>query len=55
MNPSVSLALVTLIAPLAAALICVVIPPVRHRGGPAAMVTILGSLLATGAAGLLVT
>ena len=55
MNPSVALALVTLAAPLAAALICVVIPPIRHRGAPAAFLTILGSLLATVAAGALVT
>jgi NADH-quinone oxidoreductase subunit L len=54
MNPSVTLALVTLIAPLAAALLSVLVPPLRHRGGPAATLTILGSLLATGAAGLLV-
>ena len=54
MNPSVTLALVTLAAALAAALLSVVIPPIRHRGAPAAMLTLLGSLLATGAAGLLV-
>ena len=54
MNPSVTLALVTLVAPLSAALVSVVIPPLRHRGAPAALLTILGSLLATGAAGLLV-
>ena len=54
MNPSVTLALVTLVAPLGAALLSVIIPPLRHRGAPAAMLTILGSLLATGAAGLLV-
>jgi NADH-quinone oxidoreductase subunit L len=54
MNPSVALALVTLVAPLSAALISVIVPPLRHRGAPAAMLTILGSLLATGAAGLLV-
>src|SRR5678815_6011026 len=52
MNPAVTLALVTLAAPLAAALLSVVIPPLLHRGAPAAMLTILGSLLATGAAGL---
>ena len=55
MSPSVTLALVTLAAPLAAALLCVLLPPLRHRGTPAAMLTILGSLLATGAAGLLLT
>jgi NADH-quinone oxidoreductase subunit L len=54
MNLSVTLALVTLVAPLGAALLSVIIPPLRHRGAPAAMLTILGSLLATGAAGLLV-
>jgi len=53
MNPSVALALVTLVAPLAAALVSVVIPPIRHRGTPAAMLAILGSLLATGASALL--
>jgi NADH-quinone oxidoreductase subunit L len=53
MTSSVTLALVTLVAPLAAALLSVVLPPLRHRGTPAAMLTILGSLLATGAAGLL--
>jgi NADH-quinone oxidoreductase subunit L len=53
MNPSVTLALVTLVAPLAAALVSVVIPPIRHRGTPAAMLAILGSLLATGASALL--
>ena len=37
------LALVTLVAPLAAALLSVVLPPIRHRGAPAAMLTILGS------------
>ena len=54
MSPSVMLALVTLAAPLAAALLCVVIPPLRHRGVPAAVLAIAGSLVATGAAGLLV-
>ena len=54
MSPSVTLALVTLVAPLSAALISVLLPPLRHRGAPAAMLTILGSLLATGAAGVLV-
>ena len=53
MSPSVVLALITLAAPLAAALLCVLIPPLRHRGTPAAMLTILASLLATGAAALL--
>ena len=53
MSPSVTLALVTLVAPLAAALVSVVIPPIRHRGMPAASLTILGSLLATGASALL--
>jgi len=53
MNPSVALALVTLVAPLMAALLSVILPPLRHRGGPAAALTILGSLLATGAAALL--
>ena len=53
MSPSVTLALVTLVAPLAAALVSVVIPPIRHRGMPAAILTILGSLLATGASALL--
>ena len=53
MNPSVTLALVTLVAPLDAALVSVVIPPIGHRGAPAAMLAILGSLLATGAAALL--
>jgi len=53
MNPSVALALVTLVAPLTAALLSVILPPLRHRGGPAAALTILGSLLATGAAALL--
>ena len=53
MSSSVMLALVTLVAPLAAALLSVVLPPIRHRGAPAAMLTILGSLLATGAAALL--
>ena len=53
MNPSVTLALVTLVAPLTAALVSVVIPPIRHRGMPAAMLAILGSLLATGASALL--
>jgi len=54
MSPSVTLALVTLAAPLAAAFLSVVIPPLRHRGTPAAVLAILGSLLATGAAGMLV-
>ena len=54
MSPSVILALVTLAAPLAAAFLSVVIPPLRHRGTPAAVLAILGSLLATGAAGMLV-
>ena len=45
MNPSVTLALVTLVAPLGAALLSVIIP-LRHRGAPAAMLAILGSLLA---------
>ena len=53
MNPSVTLALVTLVAPLTAALVSVVIPPIRHRGMPAALLAILGSLLATGASALL--
>jgi NADH-quinone oxidoreductase subunit L len=53
MSQSVTLALVTLVAPLAAALLSVLLPPLRHRGTPAAMLTILGSLVATGAAGLL--
>ncbi|HVP59101.1 MAG TPA: NADH-quinone oxidoreductase subunit L [Myxococcaceae bacterium] len=55
MSPSVVLALVTLAAPLAAALLSVLIPALRHRGAPAATLTILGSLLATGAAGVLLT
>jgi NADH-quinone oxidoreductase subunit L len=54
MSPSVVLALVTLFAPLAAALLSVILPPLRHRGGPAAALAILGSLTATGAAALLV-
>jgi NADH-quinone oxidoreductase subunit L len=53
MSTPVTLALVTLVAPLAAALLSVLLPPLRHRGTPAAMLTILGSLVATGAAGLL--
>jgi NADH-quinone oxidoreductase subunit L len=53
MNPSVFLALVTLVAPLTAALLSVVLPPLRHRGGPAAALAILGSLTATCAAVLL--
>ena len=48
MNPSVILALVTLIAPLAAALISVVIPPIRHRGTPAAILTILPAVQFSG-------
>ena len=55
MSLSVALALVTLVAPLGAALLSVVVPPLRHRGVPAAILTILGSLLATGAAAILVT
>jgi len=54
MSPSVTLALVTLAAPLGAALISVVIPPLRHRGVPAALLTLVGSVLATGAAATLV-
>ncbi len=55
MSSSVVLALVTLVAPLGAALLSVVIPPLRHRGAPAAMLTIVSSLLATGAAAMLLT
>jgi len=55
MSLSVMLALVTLVAPLVAAFLSVVIPPLRHRGAPAAMLAIAGSLLATVAAGVLVT
>jgi NADH-quinone oxidoreductase subunit L len=53
MSVPVQLALATLFAPLGAALLSVVVPGVRHRGAPAAMLTIIGSLVATGAAGLL--
>jgi NADH-quinone oxidoreductase subunit L len=53
MSPSVLLALVTLVAPLTAALLSVIVPPLRHRGAPAAALAILGSVLATGAAALL--
>jgi len=55
MNLSVTLALVTLVAPLAAAALCILVPPLRHRGTPAAALTVLGSLMATAAAGLLAT
>ena len=54
MSPSVLLALVAVGAPLAAALLSVLIPPLRHRGTPSAVLTIVGSVLATGAAGALV-
>ncbi|MGZ5958044.1 MAG: NADH-quinone oxidoreductase subunit 5 family protein [Myxococcaceae bacterium] len=54
MSPSVLLALVTVGAPLAAALLSVLIPPLRHRGTPSAVLAIAGSVLATGAAGALV-
>src|SRR5262249_7361209 len=53
MSPSVLLALVTLVAPLTAAVLTVILPPLRHRGTPAAVLCILGSLLATGAAAFL--
>ena len=54
MSSPVTLALLTLAAPLAAALVSVIIPPLRHRGAPAAMLTIVASLLATAAAAILV-
>src|SRR5262249_1568816 len=53
MSSSVVLALATPGAPLTAALLSVVIPPLRPRGAPAAVLTILASLLATAAAVLL--
>jgi len=53
MSLPVQLALATLVAPLGAALLSVVIPALRHRGAPAAMLTIVASLVATGAAGML--
>ena len=53
MSPSVFLALLTLVAPLTAAVLTVILPPFRHRGTPAAVLCIRGSLRATGAAALL--
>jgi NADH-quinone oxidoreductase subunit L len=49
MSP-VTLALIATLAPAAAALLLWVLVPLRHRGAPAAWVTLLGSVVALGAA-----
>jgi len=49
MSP-VQLALVAVFAPAAAAVLLLILFPLRHRGAPAAWVCILGSLAALGAA-----
>jgi NADH-quinone oxidoreductase subunit L len=46
----ISLALVAVFAPAAAALLLVVLFPLRHKGSPAALVTLVGSGAALGAA-----
>ena len=50
MNELVQFALVALLAPAGAALLNVLIPPLRHRGMPAAIVALAGSLLSTACA-----
>jgi NADH:ubiquinone oxidoreductase subunit 5 (subunit L)/multisubunit Na+/H+ antiporter MnhA subunit len=47
MSTALGLALLCLAAPLAAAALSVVIPPLRARGAPAAALTVISSLLAT--------
>ncbi len=53
MTQSISLALVTLLAPAGAALLSAAIPPLRRRGGPAAALTILASVASFVAASML--
>jgi NADH-quinone oxidoreductase subunit L len=50
LGSALQLALVALFAPAAVALILVVLPWLRHRGTPAAILTVLGSLLSMGSA-----
>lgn len=52
MSP-VTLAIVATVAPAVAALLLLVLSPLRHRGAPAAWVTLLGSLVSLGAAVML--
>jgi len=47
MTTALGLALLCLAAPLAAAALSVVIPPLRQRGTPVAALTVLSSLMAT--------
>ena len=47
MSTALGLALLSLGAPLAAAALAVVIPPLRTRGAPAAGITVASSILAT--------
>ncbi|MER2564441.1 MAG: NADH-quinone oxidoreductase subunit L [Myxococcaceae bacterium] len=49
MSPS-NLAIIATLAPAAAALLLLVIAPLRHKGAPAAWVTLLGSLVSLGSA-----
>jgi hypothetical protein len=50
MSGALGLALLTLLAPLGAATLAVVIPPLRRRGTPAAGLTVASSVMAAGAA-----
>ena len=54
MNTLQSWAALAVLAPLAAALLCVVLPPLRRAGKPAMMICILASLVATAASIVLV-
>ncbi|MCY2959157.1 MAG: NADH-quinone oxidoreductase subunit L [Planctomycetota bacterium] len=55
MSDPALLATIALVAPAAAALLLALVPPLRHRGAPAAFVCIAGTLVSFGAAiGLLV-